>query len=155
MRRLYQGIIVIILAGLSLYLNSCTLKSCFDVTESKVKSTFYSIQSGKALSPDSLTLYGMNKDTSKIYHNLLKAVNAEFPLFATDTSVKFIIGINGIYDSLEFRYKSYLHLISKECGYTYYFNLDTVIHTAHIIDSVSILKNTITNKSGENMRIYY
>jgi predicted nucleic-acid-binding Zn-ribbon protein len=155
MSRLYQGILLTIAAGLSICLDSCTLKSCFDVTESQVNAGFYSKETGKPLSPDSLTLYGMNMDTSKIYNKVLAPKTAQFPLFAPDTSVKFIIQINGIYDTIEFRYSSYLHLISKECGYTYYYNLDTALHSFNIIDSLSFSKKTITTLSEENMRIYY
>jgi predicted nucleic-acid-binding Zn-ribbon protein len=155
MSRLYKGILLTIVAGCGILLNSCSLKSCFDVTESKVKTAFYSKQTLKALAPDSLTLYGINRDTSKIYDKAIQPKSAEFPLFAADTSVKFIIMINGINDTIEFRYSSYLHLISKECGYTYYYNIDTALHSFNIIDSLSFSKKTITTLSEENMRIYY
>ena len=154
---LYKGILLTIAAGLSICLDSCTLKSCFDVTESKVNAGFYSKETGKAVSPDSLTLFGINMDTNKIYNKVEKPLTsvAQFPLYAADTSVKFIIRINGIDDTIEFRYSSYLHLISKECGYTYYYTIDTAFHSVNIIDSLSLNKKTITTSSEENMRIYY
>jgi predicted nucleic-acid-binding Zn-ribbon protein len=155
MSRFYKGILLTIVAGLSVFFNSCSLKSCLDATESQVNAGFYSKETGKALSPDSLTLYGMNMDTSKIYNKVLAPKTAQFPLYASDTSVKFIIRINGTDDTIEFRYNSYLHLISKECGYTYFYNLDTVIHSFNLIDSLSFPKKNITTASEENMRIYY
>jgi predicted nucleic-acid-binding Zn-ribbon protein len=155
MSRLYQGILLSIAVVFSIFLNSCTLKSCFEETESRVKAGFYSKETGKALAPDSLTLYGMNLDTNKIYDKILNPKTAEFPLYAPDTSIKFIIRINGIDDTIDFRYNSYLHLISKECGYTYFYNLDTAFHSVNIIDSLSIYKKTISTLSEENMRIYY
>ena len=46
----------------------------------------------------------------------------------------FVIKINGVTDTIEFQYSSYPHLISKECGYTFYHHLDTVTNfTKHII----------------------
>jgi hypothetical protein len=155
MTRLHQGILLIITAGFSIILNSCSLKSCFDVTESQVNAGFYSKETGKALTPDSLTLYGLNMDTSKIYNKLLQPKSAQFPLYAADTIVKFLIRINGTNDTIEFRYSSYLHLISKECGYTYYYNIDTAFHSFNIIDSLSFSNKTITTLSEENLRIYY
>ena len=155
MSRLHQEILLALAAGFSIFLNSCSLKSCFDVTESQVNAGFYSKDTGKAVSPDSLTLYGMNMDTSKIYNKVLMPKTAKFPLYAADTSVKFIIRINGTDDTIEFRYSSYLHLISKECGYTYYYNIDTAFHSFNIIDSLSFSKKTITTLSEENLRIYY
>ena len=155
MSRLYKGILMTIVAGGSIFLNSCSLKSCFDATESKVNAGFYSKETGKALAPDSVTLFGMNMDTSKIYDKVTALKTVQFPLYAADTSVKFIIRINGTDDTVEFRYSGYLHLISKECGYTWYYNLDTAFHSFNIIDSLSFSNKTINTLSEENMRIYY
>jgi hypothetical protein len=134
---------------------SCTAGSCFDETESKVKATFYSMETGKALSPDSLTLFGINMDTNKIYDKAVKPNKAEFPLYADGTSCRFIIRINGTDDTLDFLYSSYPRLLSKECGYTFFFTLDTTIHSFNNIDSISINKKTITTFNEENMRIFY
>lgn len=155
MRKFLQVILLLTAAGSGVCLTSCSLKSCFDETESRVKAGFYSKQTGAAHPPDSLTLYGMNLDTNKIYNQKHAPKQAEFPLFAADTSEKFIIMINDTIDTIAFHYRSYIHLISKECGYTYFFDLDTVIHTANIIDSLAVVKNTITTASEENIRIYY
>jgi predicted nucleic-acid-binding Zn-ribbon protein len=109
----------------------------------------------KTLAPDSVTLYGVNMDTLEIYDNTTKLQIAELPLYAAEQVCKFVLRINGINDTLEFRYSSYPHLLSKECGYTYFFNLDTVIHSVNIIDSISIEKKTITTFNEENLRIFY
>jgi hypothetical protein len=155
MKKLFHAILLLILAGFGLYLNSCTLGSCFDETESRVKATFYSIETGKTLVPDSVTLFGINMDTLKIYDKTTSLKMAEFPLYAAEPGCKFIIRINGINDTLEFIYTSYTHLLSKECGYTFFYNLDTVIHSINIIDSISINKKTITTFNEENMRIFF
>jgi len=155
MRKLYYGILFFILACSGLYLSSCTAGSCFDETESRVKGTFYSMETGKTLAPDSVTLYGVNMDTLEIYDKTTKLKSAEFPLFAEEQGCKFAIRINGINDTLEFRYISFAHLLSKECGYTFFFTLDTVIHSINIIDSISIEKKSITTFNEENLRIFY
>jgi hypothetical protein len=155
MRRLHRGFLILIPVCLSLYLGSCTAGSCFDETEAKVKGTFYSTETGKPLVPDSVTLFGIGMDTLKLYDKTLNLKTAEFPLFADATDRKFVIRVNGINDTMEFRYSSYTYLLSKECGFTFYFNLDTVIHTLNIIQSVSIEKNTITTFNEENMRIFF
>ena len=134
---------------------SCTAGSCFDETESRIKATFYSMETGKALAPDSVTLYGINMDTLKIYDKSVNLKSAEFPLYAAGTDCTFVIRINGINDTLEFSYTSYTHLLSKECGYTFFFNLDTTIHSINIIDSISFEKKTITTFNEENLRIFF
>lgn len=155
MRRSFPIALIIILTGYTLFILSCTAASCFDPTESKVKAYFYNDSTKLAQPPDSLTLFGMDMDTNKIYDSIVRPKSAEFPLFAADTSVKFVISINGTDDTIEFHYSSYLHLLSKECGYTYFFNLDTVIYTDNIIRSIIIDKKTITTLNEENMRIFY
>ena len=113
------------------------------------------METGKSLAPDSVTLYGVNMDTLEIYDKTTKLKSAELPLYAEKQASKFVIRINGITDTLEFSYSSYPHLISKECGYTFFFTLDTVIHSVNIIDSISIEKKTITTFNEENLRIFY
>jgi predicted nucleic-acid-binding Zn-ribbon protein len=155
MRNLYFVITQSILACTCLYLSSCTAGSCFDETESRVKGTFYSTETGKALAPDSVTLFGVTMDTLEIYDKKTNLQSAELPLYAAEQVCKFVIRINGINDTLEFRYSNYPHLLSKECGYTFFFTLDTVINSVNIIDSISIQKNTITTFNEENLRIFY
>jgi hypothetical protein len=143
------------MAYFSLYMSSCSVGSCFDETEARVKATFYSMETGKPLPPDSVSLYGVNMDTLKIYDKSEKLKSAEFPLFAADTSCKFVLRINGANDTLEFRYSSYTYLLSKECGYTFFFTLDTAFNSANIIKAISFEKKTITTFNEENMRIFF
>ncbi|MBK8882811.1 MAG: hypothetical protein IPN67_10615 [Bacteroidales bacterium] len=155
MRKQHFEILFIILAGFSLYISSCTPGSCFDETEARVKATFYSYETGKAITADSVTLYGVNMDTLLIYDKTQKLKIVEFPLFADAQFCRFAIRINGITDTLGINYNSYTHLLSKECGYTFYFDVDTAFHSVNIIDSIAIEKKTITTLNEENMRIYY
>jgi hypothetical protein len=155
MRKYFQGNLIVILTGFAVYLHSCTLGSCFEETESFVKANFYSMETGKAHAPDSLTVYGQDMDTNKIYNKTVNVLTAKFPLNAADNKCSFIVRINGIADTLEFSYISYSHLLSKECGYTFFYTLDTDVHTANEIDSISIIKSTITTYNEENIRIYY
>jgi ABC-type oligopeptide transport system substrate-binding subunit len=155
MRRIYQIILFHVLAGLCLFMASCTEGSCFDETESRVKSTFYDKLTLSPQAPDSVTLFGVNMDTLMIYDSTINQKIIEFPLYSEETSRKFTLIINGIYDTIEFSYNSSIHLISKECGYTFYFDLDTVWYSTNIIDSVSITKKTVTTLNEENMRIFY
>jgi hypothetical protein len=134
---------------------SCTVGSCFDETESRVKATFYSTETGNPTAPDSVTLFGIYMDTLEIYNKTTNLKTAEFPLYAEKQGCKFVIKINGIIDTIEFNYISYPHLLSKECGYTFFYTLETDTHTKNTIDSVSIIKNTITTFNEENIRIFY
>jgi hypothetical protein len=155
MKKLFSGVLIIILPGLILFLASCTQGSCFEETESYLKASFYTGDiTPKLATPDSLTLYGLNND-SIIYYKSGNVQPALIPLDASKESCAFVIIINGIADSIEFRYSSYPHLISKECGYTFYHQLDTIIAKHHAIKDIYISNKSITNLNVENIRIFY
>jgi hypothetical protein len=149
--------LIIILSGLILFLLSCTPESCFEETESFFKATLYLNKTGKLQAPDSLTVYGLNKRANKIYDKSQNVQIALLPLNASKTNCVFIIRINGITDTLAISYNSYPHLISKECGYTFYHNLipDSLTYTTHGIDSIYISKKIIRTVNEENVRIFY
>jgi len=152
---LYKYILLTVSLVITAYFVSCTAGSCFEETEAKSKASFYSMATKKAQPPDSISLFGFGMDTLLIYDKALSQKSAAFPLFAADTVRRFILRINGINDTMEYRYSSSVHLISRECGYTYFFSLDTVIFSRNIIDSVSIIKKTATTANEENIRIFY
>ena len=156
MRKFIQGSLFIILPCLILFMISCAQSSCFEETESYLKASFYAGDvTPKLLAPDSLTLYGLNND-SLIYNKSVNVQPALIPLNASTDSCTFVIQINGITDTIEFQYSSYPHLISKECGYTFYHNIDTVRnYTKHSIKDIYTGNTTITNLNVENIRIFY
>lgn len=138
-----------------LYFAACTPESCLEETESFLEASFYSYATGGILAPDSLTLYGTGRDTSMIYSSLAAVKIASIPLNPAETTSSFVIMINGVEDTLVFSHFSYPHLISRECGYTFYHNLDSMSFTKNAIDSVWIRNNIITTFDEENIRIFY
>jgi hypothetical protein len=157
MRKFIPGSLLIILPGILLGLLSCTQGSCFEETESYLKASFYF--NTTLTTPDSLTLYGLNND-SIIYNQATGVQPAKIPLNSSTESCTFIIKINGVADTIEFHYSNYPHLISKECGYTFYHQLDTGLNnpntrTYHAIKKIYVSNRTITNLNVENIRIFY
>jgi hypothetical protein len=155
MRKFIPQSLFIIFSGIILLLISCTSGSCFDETNSFLKASFYSYSSKKTQAPDSLSLYSINLDTNKVYRKSLDVKVALIPLDGATDSCVFIIKINKVTDTLSFWYSSYPHLISTECGYTLYHNLDSLAFTKNGIDSIFRTKNSITTINEENIRIFY
>lgn len=154
-KNLISAIIIGLAAGISLITLSCSTGACFDETNSYLKATLYSYSTKKSVTPDSISLYGLNRGSDKFYDKASGIQPALFPLDDSTGSCAFVIVINGNADTLTFTYSSYPHLISKECGLTFYHNLNNWTSTYHGIDSVSIKKNKITTANEENIRIYY
>ncbi|MCU0472539.1 MAG: DUF6452 family protein [Bacteroidales bacterium] len=134
---------------------SCTQEACFDETNAYLKASFYLYSTQKPLAPDSLTLYGTGRDTSKIYNKTPSTKQALIPLNSSAGSCCFIVRINGVSDTLSIWYTSYPHLLSQECGYTYFHTLDSVAVTKNIVDTLTVQLYAVTTLNGENIRIYY
>jgi hypothetical protein len=134
---------------------SCSPQSCFEETEAYLKVSFYNNTTKKLQAPDSLTLYGINSTTFNLYNKAKNVQPALLPLNSSTENCKFIIRINGITDTLDLSYTNYPHLISKECGLTFYHTLDTIIHTKNTIDYIYYTRKNITTINEENIRIFY
>lgn len=145
---------IILFAVLVYVVVSCTPVSCQEEIVSKVKAGFYETGTGKPLTADSVTLYGLGKESDKIYDKALKLQTIYFPLDASSDNSTLILRINGKNDTVTLVYTSYPHLVSKECGYTFYHILDTVYNTRNDLDFLKKSQN-ITTLYEENIRIYY
>jgi hypothetical protein len=137
----------------SAVLISCAPGACFEETNAYLKATFYSNTSKEKETPDSLTLTGLGK-TDKIYDKESGVQPALFPLDPSSGSCTFIIKINNVTDTIHMLYSSYPHLISKECGYTFYHRLDTA-YTSGNAFYIYKSSNNITTANEENIRIFY
>jgi hypothetical protein len=155
MRKVLIIFILITAYAATLLQTSCTPGSCFEETNAYVKATFYLTSKLKAIAPDSVTLYGAGRDTSLIYDKRASLNQALMPLNAATDGCTLVIRINGVNDTISFSYTTSSHLISKECGYTFYHIIEPPFFTTHIIDTVTVVKKTITTQSEENIRIYY
>jgi len=138
---------------------SCTSLSCQDETEAYLKISF-AIKNpdgkDKLQAPDSITVYGLDMQTSKIYDKSAAVQPALIPLNNSAEFSEFIIRINGVTDTLKFIYSTFPHLVSKECGYTFYHTLDTTrTFTGNAIKDLKVWNGNITTKNEENIRIYY
>ncbi len=155
MTKFIQRAVLIIATVLAMFQASCTPEACFEETESFLKGTLYSFTTEKMLAADSLSLWGLNSESYKVYSKSLRLSRVLVPLDASSGKSAFVIKINGITDNIEITYSSYPHLISKECGYTFYHNIEAISFTKNIIDSVYISKSNITTLNEENIQIYY
>jgi predicted nucleic-acid-binding Zn-ribbon protein len=146
---------LLLLTAIVFLMLSCTPGSCFEETNAFLRASSYLSSTGKPVSPDSLTLYGVGMASDYIYLKKAGIQPLLFPLNASSDNCKFVIRINGVQDTLIIWYSSYPHLISKECGYTFFHTLDSVSTTYNIIDDVIIRNKNVTTFKEENIRIFY
>jgi hypothetical protein len=99
------------------------------------------------------TVYGLNNDSILI--NKKDAGKMFLPLtFDGDTTI-FILETNTLADTLWVIHSKESQFISRECGYSWNFKLDTVIHTNAFIDSVAVFNRHVKyGENSENVKIY-
>ncbi len=68
---------------------SCTPETCFEETEAFLKASFYPDGTEKALAPDSVTIYGLDMVSNKLYNKTKKVATALLPLNPSAESVHF------------------------------------------------------------------
>jgi hypothetical protein len=144
-----------IISGIILLLFSCTMQPCYEQTTSFLIASFYKTGTDTPVIADSITVFGIGKDTARIYDKSLKVSLIKLPLDASSETCGFVVKINTITDTLKFTYSSYPHLISKECGITFYHYLDSYKVSGTTVDTIIIRNNNITTFNVENIRIFY
>ncbi|HCI56139.1 MAG TPA: DUF6452 family protein [Bacteroidales bacterium] len=142
-----------ILSALSLV--SCTPKSCKEETEILAGATFYKTGTGMISAPDTLTLFGMGNKDSLLYDKAIKISVIYIPLDPNNDLCRFVLTIKQESDTLTFIYSPYAHLLSKECGYAFFYYLSECRFTKNILDTVIIRNPRITNRNEENIRIFF
>jgi hypothetical protein len=134
---------------------SCTPDSCIGETTSFVHISFYKTATNKLTAPDSITVFGIGRESEWLYNKSLNTSVISLPLDASSEACGFIMKINDKTDTLKFTYSSYPHLISKECGITFFYSLEPLQWSGNAVDTIIIRNKNITTFLEENIRIYY
>lgn len=151
-RYLFLGLVLLLTLQIS-----CTPESCLEETQTYVKATFYTNDgTGKIKAPDTLTIYGVGRENKLIYNKVTQTSSVLLPLDASSESCDFIFIINNKRETVSFKYTSYPHFVSKECGYTYFNKLDSVMPgTFNIIDAIYLDNKNVIIPNEDNIRIFY
>jgi len=137
---------------------------CEDLATVPVRIGFYKFnedtKKADAVVVSGFTAYGVGND-SIIYNNLNGVGRFELPLNGSADSCAFVIKLNTpdfpeeIYnDTLWFFYTLRPTLISLECGFITFYQLNHIKHTRSLIDSVAIENNQIINTLDEHIKIF-
>ena len=151
---LNSSLLIIFLIILS-FSSSCTPSACIGETTAFLKGGFYKNGTSTPLVADTVTIFGVGNDSTKIYSKALKVSVIQLPLDASSGKCSFVMKINNKIDTLTFNYSSYPHMISKECGVTFFYILESCRWRGSIIDTINIRNNNISTFNEENIRIFY
>ena len=146
-----RSIIPVIAISLAI-ITSCVDGACYEDTESFLSVVFY--RGDNKVSPQKLSVIGSGIE-EYIYEDMTFVTNVKLPLNPAVGSVSFFFSINDTTDLVTFNYSSEPYMHSKECGYTWFYDILTASSTTNIIDSVTVTNAKATISDEENIRIYY
>ncbi len=144
----------LIIILISLFVYSCVSDGCYENTEAFMRVTLYETDSQETMQMDSISVYGIGFPDSLIY-NQAKLQALTLPLDPGSDRCGYVIS-KGLYtDTLTVSYTYRPHFISKGCGYTYLYDIKSVMFTGHSIDTVLIINSNIDLNEKENLRAFY
>jgi hypothetical protein len=104
----------------------------------------------------SLTMKFLN-GTGFLYNQQANAAAFAVPVSPIEDTMNYYISLSNALtpDTLSIVYSSRAYAISEECGTISVFRLLEAYSTRNTIDSVKILADSVTNMSGQNLKIYF
>lgn len=105
---------------------------------------------------DSLFVFSPEWSDSIKYWEQKKNYNYLFTLSPNDTITTIIIGSrdHSSKDTVKFIHKNELVLLSPECGFVIHYNIDSLVYTSNLIDSVFLINDDLTIEKNGHVQIY-
>jgi hypothetical protein len=130
---------------------------CEDATATRLRINFFRLVDGGpavAATVDSLTIYSMPRTGEIIYDNRKNVGRVELPLNPGEDGSTFVFEFPGSSDTIHFSYERKLHLISVDCGFTMFYELNHIATTNHTISLHEISTNLVSNALDEHVKIF-
>ncbi|MFO8236551.1 MAG: DUF6452 family protein [Bacteroidales bacterium] len=149
--------IFIFIAFLFLFtLIQCNDEPCDSVLETSVGISFHIIDTNdvqQSVSLSLLSVYALENDS--IFADSLGNVSQiTIPLDPSRESCIYVLDADSLQDTLTFLYDSDVEFVSQDCGFKSTFELNSVNHTYHFIDSVNIIQTTVNSTDANNLEIF-
>lgn len=144
------------LIGLTLMAGACQNQElCQDATSTPLRIGFYHNVNGKAqaLAIDSLTVYGLHND-SILYNNRKQVSRIELPLNPALDQSSFVLAFPGVNDTLHITYKREPRLISMECGFVTFYQVENWSAAGTAIQTIEIEHSSISNTLDEHFKLF-
>ena len=153
------ALILVILS--TVILESCSSSGCTDNQSSIPLAGFYS-SDNKSIQIDSISIGGVSAPNDSLILDNTSAKQVYLPLRSKFNKTSFFIHYNQsaissveLNDTITFNYKSIPYFVSEECGAMFYYKIESLSHTQHLVDSVVIIDSMITNVDIERIKIYF
>lgn len=137
-------------------------EGCEGNTSSMPLAGFYSSQTKKAITIDSLTVFGVGVPNDSLLLDTARASQTYLPLDIEKTQARFVIRYDQqqlaalkLADTVTIDYSPRPYFHSEECGAMYYFDVKGYRTTNVLIDSMQIITPVFDNTTAETIKIYF
>lgn len=152
LRVLIQWVCPALLTGLL----SCTSDEICLSNQHALQAGLYSARSERQKDTTliSASVYGVGEGMDSIYKD--EAVSKLFlPLSFDSDTTAFVIDEGVLRDTIWFRHTKELIYISRNCGFTYDFTIDSIWYTTVLVDSVAVDKPGVKySENAENVKMF-
>lgn len=153
--------LAVLMLALGLGTTACSDDSCYDNGSSLPLATFCVGDNQQTIS--GLTIMGIGVPGDSLLLDSASAKETYLPLRATTGSTSFLLRRHMIADTvwthvddtLTIDYEPIEYFHSLECGAMFNFAIKRVTCTHHVVDSVVLLTDLITNSPSPSLRIHF
>ena len=143
-------------------LSACGSDGCTSNTASIPLAQLYSSSTLKAIAVDSISVYGIGAPGDSMIVRCGRSISQfTMPLRTTVDETKYVIHYDQKAlsdernnDTITLRCKTDAMFDSKECGVVYAFEVSDFYYTRHLIDSMAMPYNRITNLTSVSVQLY-
>lgn len=144
-------------------MESCNDIGCTDLRSSMPLAGFYSSSTDSKISVDSILLGGIGAPNDSLLVDSGAITSSLYlPFRSENTSTSYFIKYISVAldypqltDTVTFNYTSTPYFVSADCGAMYVYEVKSVIHTRHLIDSIAITDSVINNIDMERIKFYF
>lgn len=135
----------------------CSDEECTGYRTTLPTAQFF-LPGGERVTLDSATVYGIGAPGDSLLadgERNLSEICLPFNLDADESRFVVRDDRSGIADTIAFRYTKDPWFESASCGVVYIYNVESVSHTSHMIDSVKCKDMRIDNMPGAPISVYF
>lgn len=144
---------------------ACSDEECYQNRNSLPLAGFYSSDSeSQKISLSKITIFGIGAPGDSVLHNNAGSLSQTYLPFRIDQEESSYVfrymstsgeDTEPVADTVSFRYKIVPWFVSSACGAIYRYEMETIVTTHNLIDSVTCPAGEITNQAVENIKIYF
>lgn len=153
---------ILAVAAAVMMLQSCNSVGCTDNKSSIPLVGFYSYEELTAITVNNVSIGGVDAPNDSLLVEKESVDKVYLPFRADAGQSSFFIRYEDealnfpeLFDTITFKYTPIPYFASKDCGAMYRYRIDDYSYTRHLVDSVGLLTDVMTNADVETIRVYF